>query len=166
MTARRAGGRRRRPREDRRKPRRLILVTAAVAAAAVIAGGLAYSGFGDRAEAVPPAMAAGPGTDSPEPASAPARDAEPAPIAAKPANEGTRGMVYDGLEAAPKGDTCAGVYRTDAGHCTHGPDAPPGGVDIKKDIPPAVKAKAPAADPAAPAEGDPAATEGRGRPQD
>ncbi|MEU9028857.1 RICIN domain-containing protein [Streptomyces sp. NPDC048383] len=166
MTAKRAGGRRRRPREDRPKPRRLILVTAAVAAAAVIAGGLAWSGFGDRAEALPPTAAAGPAADSPEPASAPARDAEPAPIAAKPANEGTRGMVYDGLEAAPKGDTCAGVYRTDAGLCTHGPDAPPGGVDIKKDILPAVKAKAPAADPAAPAAGDPAATEGGGRPQD
>ncbi|MER5418191.1 zinc-dependent metalloprotease family protein, partial [Streptomyces virginiae] len=75
-------------------------------------------------------------------------------------------MVYDGLKAAPKGDRCVGVYRTDAGHCTHGPDAPPKGVDITKDIPPAVKESAPAADPAKPSTDDPASKEGGGRPQD
>ncbi|MCX5195244.1 RICIN domain-containing protein [Streptomyces sp. NBC_00249] len=163
-TARHSGGRRRR--EHRRKPRRLILLTAAMATAAVIAGGIAYSGLGPDAEATTPVAAGAPGSPAPEPAAAPARDAEPAPVAAAPANEGARGMVYDGLQAAPKGDRCAGVYRTGTGLCTHGPDAPPGGVDIKKDVDPVVRVKAPAADPAAPAEGAPAATEGGGRPQD
>ncbi|MET9322839.1 RICIN domain-containing protein [Streptomyces sp. NPDC003038] len=156
---------RRRRRDHRRKPRRLILLTAAMAAAAVIATGVAYSGFGDGAQAVAPVQAAGPG-EPPVPAAAPARDHEPEPIADAPANETERGLIYDGLKAAPKGDRCTGVYRTEAGHCTHGPDAPPPGVDIKKDVPPAVKETAPAADPARPAADDPATAEGGGRSQD
>ncbi|MER7538323.1 RICIN domain-containing protein [Streptomyces sp. NPDC097704] len=63
----------------------------------------------------------------------------------KPANDTRRGMVYDGLKAAARGDRCTGVYRTDSGLCTHGPDAPPKGVDIKADVAPAVVTKAPAA---------------------
>ncbi|MGW5848994.1 RICIN domain-containing protein [Streptomyces sp. NPDC055254] len=140
----------------------MILVTAAMATAAVIATGIAYSGLGDDAQAVAPVQAA----EAAAPAAAPARDQEPEPVAAAPANEDARGMVYNGLQAAPKGDPCVGVFRTDVGHCTHGPDAPPKGVDIKKDIPPAVKTTAPAADPARPATDDPASTEGGGRPQD
>ncbi|MGW0395086.1 RICIN domain-containing protein [Streptomyces sp. NPDC003042] len=156
----------RRRRDHRRKPRRLILVTAAMATAAVIATGVAYSGFGDGAQAAAPTQASGSAADPAEPAAAPARDQEPEPIADAPANEGARGMIYDGLKAAPKGDRCAGVYRTEAGLCTHGPDAPPRGVDIKREIPPAVKQTAPAADPARPATDDPATTEGGGRSQD
>ncbi|MBT2545035.1 RICIN domain-containing protein [Streptomyces sp. ISL-44] len=75
-------------------------------------------------------------------------------------------MVYDGLEAAPKGDKCVGVYRTDTGFCSHGPDAPPKDVDIKADVAPVVKTKAEAADPARPDSGEAAATEGSRRPQD
>ncbi|MCX5154135.1 RICIN domain-containing protein [Streptomyces sp. NBC_00291] len=157
---------RRRRREHRRKPRRFILVTAAMATAAVIAGGVAYSGLGDNAQASQPAQAEALAAEIPAPAAAPARDAEPAVIKDAPGNENARGMIYDGLKAAPKGDRCVGVYRTDAGHCTHGPDAPPKGVDIKKDIPPVVKAKAPAADPARPASDDPAPAEGGKRAQD
>ncbi|MFD9676205.1 hypothetical protein ACFWAO_30460, partial [Streptomyces sp. NPDC059981] len=148
MTAQRTAGRRRRPRDHRRKPRRLILLTAAMATAAVIAGGIAYSGLGPDAEATTPAQASGDAAPA-APAAAPARDAEPAALSSAPANENARGMVYDGLAAAPRGDRCVGVYRTDAGLCTHGPDAPPGGVDIKKDVQPVVRTKAPAADPAA-----------------
>ncbi|MFJ6478806.1 MULTISPECIES: RICIN domain-containing protein [unclassified Streptomyces] len=159
-------GRRRRPAaaaDHRRKPRRLILVTAATAAAGLIAAGIAYSGIGDGAQAAAPVVEA---AAAEAPAAAPARDQEPDPIAAAPANETARGMIYDGLQAAPKGDRCVGVYRTDTGLCTHGPDAPPKGVDITKDIPPAVKEAAPAADPARPAADDPASKEGDGRPQD
>ncbi|MFJ6370144.1 RICIN domain-containing protein [Streptomyces virginiae] len=158
-------GRRRRPAaaaDHRRKPRRLILVTAATAAAGLIAAGIAYSGIGDGAQAAAPVVEAA----AEAPAAAPARDQEPEPIAAAPANETASGMIYDGLQAAPKGDRCVGVYRTDTGLCTHGPDAPPKGVDITKDIPPAVKETAPAADPARPAADDPASKEGGGRPQD
>ncbi|WP_328924057.1 RICIN domain-containing protein [Streptomyces sp. NBC_00190] len=141
----------------------MILFTAATAAAGMIAAGIAYSGLGDGAQAAAPVEAA---AESFSPAAAPARDQDPDPIAGAPANENDRGMVYDGLEAAPKGDRCVGVYRTGAGLCSHGPDAPPKGVDIKKDIAPAVQAKAPAADPARPASDDPSTTEGGGRPQD
>ncbi|WP_329389210.1 RICIN domain-containing protein [Streptomyces sp. NBC_01351] len=144
----------------------MILLTAAMAAAAVITTGIAYSGLGDDAEAVAPGQAAGAGTDTAVMAAEPARDQEPAPLSGAPANEGARGMVYDGLQAAPQGDRCVGVYRTQGGLCTHGPDAPPKGVDITKDVPPAVKQTAAAADPAHPAVQDPATTEGGGRPQD
>ncbi|MFE5488058.1 RICIN domain-containing protein [Streptomyces sp. NPDC056527] len=159
--------RHRRRREHRRKPRGFILVTAAVASAAVIAGGIAYSGIGGDAQAGTSAGAeasaqAGPATDTLAPAAAPAKDEAPEPIVDVPANDAARGMVYDGLKAADKGDRCAGVYRTEAGLCSHGPDAPPKGVDITVDVAPAVTTKAPAADPAKPA----AATEGGGRPQD
>ncbi|MFJ7206058.1 RICIN domain-containing protein [Streptomyces sp. NPDC098789] len=131
--------------------------------AAVIAVGIAYSGMGDGAQAVPVRAAEG---TAAAPASAPARDQEPKPLAAAPANESARGMIYDGLAPAPGGDRCAGVYRTSAGLCTHGPDAPPKGVDITKDIQPAVKSAAPAADPARPQADDPASSEGGGRPED
>ncbi|MEU5149809.1 MULTISPECIES: RICIN domain-containing protein [Streptomyces] len=139
----------------------MILATAAVAAGAVIAAGIAYSGLGDGAQAADTVEAA-----ASAPAAAPARDQEPEPLSAAPANENARGMIYDGLQPAPKGDRCVGVYRTADGHCTHGPDAPPKGVDITKDIPPAVKETAPAADPAKPSTDDPASKEGGGRPQD
>ncbi|GAA0319379.1 hypothetical protein GCM10010302_68200 [Streptomyces polychromogenes] len=163
MTARPKGRRRRA--DQRRTPRKLILLTAAAASAALLAGGLAYSRLGPDAEATTVAAAGAPAAVA-EPAAAPARDEEPAPLAKKPANEDAKGMVYDGLDTAPKGDRCAGVYRTEAGLCTHGPDAPPKDVDIKADVQPVVKSKAAAADPAAPASADPAATDGGGRPQD
>ncbi|WP_254705754.1 RICIN domain-containing protein [Streptomyces vilmorinianum] len=120
---------------------------------------------GTPAQARIPAQA-GAATDTLAPAAVPARDEEPEPIVGKPVNDTRRGMVYDGLKAAAKGDRCTGVYRTDAGLCTHGPDAPPKGVNIKADVAPAVITKAPAADPAKPASGDAAVTEGAGRPQD
>ncbi|MEV7003928.1 RICIN domain-containing protein [Streptomyces sp. NPDC093982] len=54
-------------------------------------------------------------------------------------------MVYQGLKPAPEGDPCVGVYvvsKTEL--CTHGPDAPPRGVDITKGVPPTVRLTAPA----------------------
>ncbi|WP_246042529.1 MULTISPECIES: RICIN domain-containing protein [Streptomyces] len=147
--------------EHRRKPRRLILFTAALASAAVMAGGIAYSGLGDDAQAETTVQADGI-AEAITPAAAPARDAEPEALPSEPANEPARGMVYDGLKAAPKGDKCVGVYRTDTGLCSHGPDAPPKDVDIKKEVPPAVKTEAVASDPAKPE----AAAQGSGRPQD
>ncbi|MGW5847870.1 RICIN domain-containing protein [Streptomyces sp. NPDC055254] len=143
----------------------MILLTAAMASAAVLAVGSAYFGLGDSAQAGTAAQADA-AADVLTPAAAPARDAEPAPIADAPANDTTRGMVYDGLRAAPKGDKCVGVYRTEAGLCSHGPDAPPKGVDIKADVAPVVKTKAVASDPARPESGEVAAAEVSGRPQD
>ncbi|WP_133896273.1 hypothetical protein [Streptomyces sp. KS 21] len=136
-----------------------------MASAAVIAGGIAYSGLGDNAQAGTTTQADA-AADTLVPAAAPVRDAEPAAIPDAPANDTARGMVFDGLKAAPKGDKCVGVYRTEAGLCSHGPDAPPKDVDIKVDVAPAVKTKAVAADPARPESGEAAAAAGSGRPQD
>ncbi|GGO80066.1 fibronectin type III domain-containing protein [Wenjunlia tyrosinilytica] len=77
----------------------------------------------------------------PDPASKPLHRTAPAPLASTPHSDKNRGMVYDGLITAPKGDRCVGAFRVvDSPLCTHGPDAPPKGVDIHKDTPPAVKA--------------------------
>ncbi|WMX44326.1 RICIN domain-containing protein [Streptomyces roseicoloratus] len=124
-----------------------MLATVAMASAAVIAAGITYAGIGGDAQAGTSAgiPQAGSTTAPLAPAAAPARDEEPEPLTEKPANDTKRGMVYNGLKVADKGDRCTGVYRTDAGHCTHGPDAPPKGVNIKADVAPAVTAKAPAA---------------------
>ncbi|MGK5734309.1 RICIN domain-containing protein, partial [Streptomyces sp. URMC 124] len=79
------------------------------------------------------------------PAAQPVHKKTPAPLASTPPADKQRGLVYDGLKPAPKGDRCVGVYSVSrAGLCTHGPDAPPKGVDITKDTPPvAAKAAAP-----------------------
>ncbi|MEV4947119.1 RICIN domain-containing protein [Streptomyces sp. NPDC053755] len=145
---------RRRLRTQRRKTPGLILV-AAVAALAV-AGGVAYEAAGPAAgtdRGLPLAQPVGTPSTATQPAAEPTRDEEPDPLVEKPKSEPERGLVYEGLTPAPEGDPCAGVYRTAAGHCTHGPDAPPKGVDIKKDTPPAVKAVAPGTNPAEPVPG-------------
>ncbi|MEU9981755.1 RICIN domain-containing protein [Streptomyces sp. NPDC050856] len=124
-------------------------------AAAVLAGVVGLdaalpdtsAGDGNRAGAgtngtVTAPQAAAASTTAPRPAAEPAREAEPKPLKEIPKSEPKRGLVYDGLRVAAKGDRCAGVLRTSTGHCTHGPDAPPKGVDIKKDTPPAVRAEA------------------------
>ncbi|WP_406863808.1 RICIN domain-containing protein [Streptomyces sp. HUAS MG47] len=140
-------GRRRLRKPQRRRPRRLILATAAVAAMAVM-GSVAYETWGSGpGENRPQPLAQGEPAAAAEPAKEPEREKQPEPLKQVPKSEPERGLVYKGLAAAPEGDRCAGVYRTAAGACTHGPDAPPKGVDIKKDIPPAVPATAPADDP-------------------
>lgn len=69
----------------------------------------------------------------------------PAPLSGKPQSLPSKGMVYAGLTVAPVGNTCVGMYTVSkADLCTHGPDAPPQGVDIHKLTPPVLKAdKAP-----------------------
>ncbi|MER5930812.1 RICIN domain-containing protein [Streptomyces sp. NPDC002054] len=157
----------RRLNERQRRPRgRFIGITAAMAVAAVVAGGFAYEAGRSDSDEASLAQLGAHSAEIAVPAAAPARDEEPKPIEKKPANEPAKGMVYDGLKVAPKGDRCVGVYSTDTGLCTHGPDAPPKGVDIKKDTPPAVKSTAAAADPAKPAAQDPAPGQDGERSQD
>ncbi|WP_234443369.1 RICIN domain-containing protein [Streptomyces sp. NRRL B-24484] len=121
-----------------------MLVAAVVAATGVFVGSAAMGGvFTDERTTA----AAGVSADGSAPAAEPAHDKAPDPVASIPSNDPPRGLVYTGLKAAPKGDKCVGVLRTAEGNCTHGPDTPPKGVDVKKDTPPAVKTEEPAAAP-------------------
>jgi len=140
----------------KRRNTRVVLVAAVVAAAGVFVGTAAMGGaFSDERTVASAGMS---GADA-APASEPEHDDAPQPVASIPKNDPPHGMVYTGLRAAPKGDRCVGVLRTADGHCTHGPDAPPKGVDISKDTPPAVKTELPAADPSRPGATEPSTQE-------
>ncbi|MCP2313864.1 RICIN domain-containing protein [Kitasatospora paracochleata] len=130
----------------RRRSTRVVLVAAVLAATGVFAGTAYLGGALEDGRPVAAEVAA-----PTAPASGPAHDAAPQPVAAIPADDSKRGLVYTGLQAAPKGDRCAGVLRTGAGACTHGPDAPPKGVDIAKDTAPVAKPETDAPDGATPA---------------
>src|SRR5690349_14063487 len=64
-----------------------------------------------------------------------AHDDVPAP-AAVPANDAARGFVDDGLRSGT--GRCRGLLEitTIPGACTHGPDTPPAGLDVKRSVPP------------------------------
>ncbi|MDJ0347261.1 RICIN domain-containing protein [Streptomyces sp. H10-C2] len=58
-----------------------------------------------------------------------------------PRDEPRKGLVYEGLKAAPQHSACVGGFEVEGvKQCTHGPDSPPKGLDITKVTPPAVKA--------------------------
>ncbi|MFE2915052.1 RICIN domain-containing protein [Kitasatospora indigofera] len=144
----------------KRSPRTL-LVTAAALAAAVAASVIGVNTVTDGqrsavAAAEQPAQDGVVGeaaTGTASPAAKPEHKEPPTPIKEIPKDDPARGLVYTGLTPAPKEDPCVGVYRvSDAALCTHGPDAPPAGVDIHKNTEPAVAATTPA--PAVPGEGD------------
>ncbi|WP_281394671.1 RICIN domain-containing protein [Streptomyces rectiverticillatus] len=108
----------------------MILTAAAAAAAAGIAFGVMGTGSATSTPGPQPEAASAP-------AAQPVHKKPPAPLTSTPRADKQRGLVYDGLKPAPKGDRCVGVYSVSrAGLCTHGPDAPPKGVDITKDTPP------------------------------
>ncbi|MFC9327053.1 RICIN domain-containing protein [Kitasatospora sp. NPDC057015] len=146
----------------KRSPRTL-LVTAAALAAAVAASVIGVNTVTDAqrpaaasADALADAGVVGQaanGTAAPSPASKPQHNEPPTPIKEIPKDDPARGLVYTGLSPAPKEDPCVGVYTvSEAALCTHGPDAPPAGVDVHKDTAPVVAAVDPA--PAVPGEGD------------
>ncbi|MER7755586.1 RICIN domain-containing protein [Kitasatospora sp. NPDC097643] len=70
-------------------------------------------------------------------APAPKRDQKATPLKEIPKDQPDKGLVYAGL-SLPNNDRCAGTLEVagDATQCSHGPDAPPKGVDIKKDVAP------------------------------
>jgi hypothetical protein len=91
------------------------------------------------------------------------------PIERVPQDEPERGLVYKGLKAARSGP-CVGGYEingTEPLMCTHGPDAPPSGVDVKHTTvaalpaPKGARKPTPTASKAAPTAGKPAATAGK-----
>ncbi|MFF7725084.1 RICIN domain-containing protein [Streptomyces sp. NPDC008001] len=119
-----------------RTGRRLILTAAAATAAAGITFGVISAGSATTAGDPPPGAASAPAAE-------PVHKKPPAPLKSAPQADKRRGLVYDGLKPAPKGDRCVGVYSVSrAGLCTHGPDAPPKGVDITKDTAPVAKGTA------------------------
>lgn len=83
-------------------------------------------------------------------APAPQQEKKAAPLREIPKDQPERGLVYAGL-TLPAGDRCAGSLEVPGGElCSHGPDAPPKDVDIRKDVPPvaAAAAQAPVLTPA------------------
>ncbi|MFI2074248.1 MULTISPECIES: RICIN domain-containing protein [Streptomyces] len=114
-----------------------MLIAAVAVTAGALVGTAALGGVFDHERSRPETYAAQATADGPAPA--PAHDKTPDPVTRIPGEDRTRGLVYKGLEPAPKGDRCVGVLRTADGRCTHGPDKPPKGVDITKDTPPAAK---------------------------
>ena len=127
------------PRTRRRSGRRALLVVVAVLGLSLVAVPSALSGSWNPW--------ADPGGDS---------GLGTAPVTAVPGDEPARGLVYKGLRPARKGSTCVGGYETaDAGTCSHGPDAAPPGLDVKKDVAPVAapgRAPAPPARETAPAD--------------
>ena len=59
-----------------------------------------------------------------------------------PADIPDQGLVYEGLATAKAGSICAGAYQLDEQTCTRGPDAPPSGLAVRREVP-AVTARAP-----------------------
>jgi hypothetical protein len=69
-------------------------------------------------------------------------DSERISFAALPAGTPEQGMVYADLKPAGPDSLCAGSYELDPETCTHGPDAPPPGLGVRRDVA-AVTEKAP-----------------------
>ncbi len=169
-----------RRRKRRRLTRRSVLVAAAVAAglvagtlgirtalepaalnSAVTAAADGVDGSGTQAGLV--GYDGGPGetgtAEGATQAPAPKRDQKAAPLKAIPKDEPERGLVYAGL-SLPGSDRCGGTLEvTGSTQCSHGPDVPPKGVDIRQDVPPvaAPVAQTPAITPAAGAQAPAAA---------
>ncbi|WP_371495014.1 fibronectin type III domain-containing protein [Kitasatospora sp. NBC_00374] len=126
----------RRKMSNRGRRTRVSLVAAVVAAAGVLAGGSAALAGVFTGERTTVTAAASASATELTPAAEPRHDEAPKAVASIPADDPSNGLVYAGLRPAPQGDRCLGVLSTADGHCTHGPDAPPKGVDIRKDTPP------------------------------
>jgi hypothetical protein len=63
-------------------------------------------------------------------------------LASLPADTPDQGLIYEGLRPARASSICAGAYQIDEQSCTHGPDAPPAGLSVRRGVAP-VTAKAP-----------------------
>ncbi|HET9519398.1 MAG TPA: hypothetical protein VFO77_16865, partial [Actinoplanes sp.] len=69
-------------------------------------------------------------------------------LASIPSDNPELGLVYSGLEPAERDSPCAGAYRmADPQTCTHGPELPPSGVAVHRNVAPVT---GPAADPGTP----------------
>lgn len=172
------GHRSKEPNRRRRKPKRTtrnVLVAAAVAAG-LVAGALGIGALGSTANRTDVTASADAGLIDPSGAQAgvipaddgsgggetgtaegasqapaPKRDQKAVPLKEIPKDQPERGLVYAGL-GLPGTERCAGSLEVVGSPlCSHGPDAPPKDVDIRKDVPPvaAATAQTPALTPAA-----------------
>ncbi|MFE2726017.1 RICIN domain-containing protein [Kitasatospora sp. NPDC059327] len=156
-----------RRRRGRGRPGRRTALLAAAVVAGLVAGALgvqtafepaadrstaaAVDGSADRAEAGTAGAVTedgGPGetgtAEGATQAPAPQREKKATPLREIPKDQPERGLVYAGL-TLPTGDRCAGSLEVSGGQlCSHGPDAPPKDIDIRKDVPPVAAAAAPA----------------------
>ncbi|GAA1959621.1 hypothetical protein GCM10009838_14960 [Catenulispora subtropica] len=63
----------------------------------------------------------------------------PKPLKAPPKDDKARGMVYAGLTPAAQGTPCVGMYQvSNTVQCSHGPDAPPSGLDVHRGTQPVI----------------------------
>ncbi|GAA1592365.1 RICIN domain-containing protein [Actinoplanes couchii] len=53
-----------------------------------------------------------------------------------PADAPEQGLVYSGLKLAASDSVCAGSYQVFDENCTHGPDAAPAGLTVRRDVAP------------------------------
>lgn len=59
-------------------------------------------------------------------------ESQPQPITRVPEDQPALGLVYGGLVPAARGTPCVGAYQVGAATiCSHGPDAPPPGLDVR-----------------------------------
>lgn len=130
--------------------RRIRLTLSAATAAVLVGAGLFGTGGGHAATAkwdttrTPFVVGTVPSVAVADPNSAPGEHehgpgADPhrhGDITTKPRTQRDRGLVYDGLSVADKG-RCEGLYAIRGkGQCSHGPDAPPAGLDVNQDVAP------------------------------
>ena len=82
-----------------------------------------------------------------KPAAAPRAKTAAKPVAVapvkQPKDDPRRGLVHKGLKPARTGPCLGGYEVGSAKLCTHGPDAPPPGLDVTKDVPPVAVTAAP-----------------------
>ncbi|MEV6495770.1 hypothetical protein AB0M20_45205, partial [Actinoplanes sp. NPDC051633] len=111
---------------SRRRSRRLILLVTAAAAVAFVGIpstlGSAWAPWSDNTSKIGDAAGF---------------------IAKTPADDPGRGLVHSGLKPGKKGRACAGEFQIEGTEsCTHGPDEPPAGLDVRKDVAPIAPAAA------------------------
>ncbi|MEU8238760.1 RICIN domain-containing protein [Actinoplanes missouriensis] len=72
----------------------------------------------------------------------PADDRDRFALTALPADAPEEGLVYSGLKLASAGSLCSGNYLLYEQTCTHGPDAAPAGLAVRRDVAPVTESPA------------------------
>ncbi|BBH63640.1 hypothetical protein ACTI_03250 [Actinoplanes sp. OR16] len=70
----------------------------------------------------------------------PSTDTDRFSLSALPTDAPDQGLVYSGLKLAAGDSLCAGNYQLFEQTCTHGPDAAPAGLSVRRDVAPVTEA--------------------------